>query len=159
ATISERLDAIEFHRADPKIIGVLDPEDLKLIQHRIDQSHLLADAMKHTPAREPFAEGATIVEDVLFSLVPRFLWPEKPLTLGGSAFVSRFTGRPFDVKTSVGVNYVFEFYVNFGPLGAVVCMMVFGVVCGAIDYYFFRAGPRSFVVEWTVILCMWQLCV
>lgn len=159
APIAERLESIDLQRANPRMLGLSDPDDLKLIQHRIDQSHLLSEAMRHTPAKEPFAEGATIVQDVVYSMVPRFLWPEKPVRLGGSEFVSRFTGRRFATNTSVGLNYVFEFYVNFGPLGAVICVMAFGLACGATDYYFFRAGPRSFCVEWTVVQCMWQLCV
>src|SRR5437588_7132358 len=105
APIAERLEAIDFQAANPRMLGLLDPEDLKLIQHRIDQSHLLSEAMRHTPAKEPFAEGATIVQDVVYSMVPRFLWAEKPVALGGSEFVSRFTGRRFAQDTSVGLNY------------------------------------------------------
>lgn len=158
ASISERFESIDFKGTEPRMLNFWDPHDLKLIQHRIDQSNLLAEAMEYTPAVEPYAQGGTIVDEVLVSLIPRFLWPEKPVALGGSAFVARFTGRRFDWKTSVGVNYLFEFYVNFGPLGAVACTGLFGIFCGAIEYYFFRQGPRSFCVEWTVILCMWQIC-
>ena len=140
ASIAECFEAIDFQSAEPRMLNFWDPEDLKLIQHRIDQSHLLADALEYTPAIEPYARGGTIVNDVLISLIPRILWPEKPLALGGSEFVSRYTGRRFDVKTSVGINYIFEFYVNFGPVGTVIGIMCFGIACGASNSTFSAMG-------------------
>jgi hypothetical protein len=158
ASLTERVQAFELRDEAPLFFNLFDPEDVKKIQRRIDQSNLLAAAMVHTPARQPYAMGSTMSENVLYALVPRFLWPDKPVKAGGAEFVTRYTGIPFQ-NTSVGVNYLFEFYVNFGPTGAVAGLFLLGVACGLLEYQFFARAPRSFAFEWTTILCTWTVCV
>lgn len=158
-SFEERLNAVDIQSSRSRLFfNIFDPDDIKLIEHRIDQSHLLAAAMRHTPAREPFAWGRGIVEDTLVALVPRFLWPDKPLASGGADFVSRYTGLQFGKKVSVGVNYLFEFYVNFGTVGALLCVLLMGLLCGVMDYQFFARAPGNLCVEWTILLCMWSIC-
>jgi hypothetical protein len=159
ASLLERAEAFDFEGDSPLLFNLFDPDDVKRIQHRIDQSHLLAAVIVHTPAKEPYAWGETMTENVLIALIPRFIWPSKPLASGGSEFVSRYTGMTFDKKTSVGVNYLFEFYVNFGPIGTVIGLLLLGLACGVLEYKFFELAPRSFAFEWTTILCMWTVCV
>lgn len=158
ASFAERVQAFEFQDQVPLFLNLLDPEDVKKIQRRIDQSHLLAAAMAHTPAYEPYAWGSTMSDNVLIALVPRFLWPSKPVMSGNTEFVARHAGLKFQ-KVSVGVNYLFEFYVNFGPVGTVIGLVVLGLACGILEYKFFEIAPRNFVMEWTTVLCMWTICV
>ncbi len=160
ASFEERVLTIKFEGGrGTYLFNLLDPEDLRLIQHRIDQSHLLSSAMQFTPSREPHAWGYSMVEDILMAMVPRLLWPNKPLSMGGSRFVSKYTGIKFAATVSVGINFLFEFYVNFGSLGTVICVAFFGVVCGVLDYLFFRFGFRSFFAQWTILMSMWSICV
>ena len=160
ASIEERILGIDFERGRGTLLfNPLDSEDLRLIQTRIDQSHLLAAAMQHTPARQPHAWGYAMIQDVLVALIPRAIWPDKPLTTGGNTFVGQYTGINFSRGVSVGVNYVFEFYVNFGQAGAVICIAIMGIMCGILDYLFFSLGYRSFAAQWTILLCMWAICV
>lgn len=141
------------------LLNPFSPDDLRLIQRRIDQSSLLAYAIQHTPSVQPHAWGYSMGQDILVALVPRVMWPDKPLAAGGSAFVSQYTGLKFSSGVSVGINYLFEFYVNFGALGAVICMTIMSIGCGILDYLWFSRGYRSFKAQWMILLAMWSICV
>jgi hypothetical protein len=159
-SMEQRLLGINFEpEQGTYLINPFDPADLRLIQRRIDQSSLLAYAIQHTPARQPHAWGQSMVQDMLIALVPRVLWPDKPLSAGGNQFVAQYTGQSFSSFVSVGINYLFEFYVNFGSLGAVICMTIMSVVCGVLDYLWFSFGYRSFRAQWMILLTMWSICV
>ena len=83
-----------------------------------------------------FAYGATIP---ISALIPRAIWPDKPLVGGGGMVVSDFTGILFDRYTSVGAGQVFEFYVNFGLPGVVTGFLLLGVVLMRLDRGIMRA--------------------
>jgi hypothetical protein len=141
----------------PSLFSFWDKQNIQNIQMRIDYSHLLAAAISHTPRVQPFAEGQTIFQHALVALVPRFLWRDKPLETGGSEYVSRYTGIPFQ-QVSVGTNYLFEFYINFGKLGGIIGLGIMGLLCGLLDYGYFARAERSLAWEWGIILVIWVLC-
>lgn len=126
------------------------------IRDRLDQSELLAAALRYTPQVEPYAGGETIWRPVLMALVPRALWPDKPVTAGGSEFVSRFTGMHFG-NVSVGLHPLFEFYVNFGVAGAVLGSLLLGIVAGVLDLTYLRRGANNLWVQVGVIQIAWVL--
>ena len=79
-----------------------------------------------------FARGETFRQAAI-SVVPRILWPSKPVTAGSPDIVSYFTGVPFAAGTSVGVGQVMEGYINYGTPGVVVLFVIFGTALGVID--------------------------
>jgi hypothetical protein len=124
-TLEERVGItinIFFH-AD----ALADPQDfVSTYRRRGDYSDLLAAALTHTPAMQPYAMGESYL-NILVAIVPRILWPDKPFQAGGNEFVSRYTGIWFDQSTSVGTNYLFELYVNFGTPGVLIGMFLLGL--------------------------------
>ena len=118
----------------------------------------MAATLDHTPARQPFANGETLL-DGFIALVPRILWPEKPFALGGSAFMSRYTGIRFDGDVSISTNYLFEFYVNFGLPGVTIGMFFLGICIAALEALFYQYCVSRPYVEWTVFMSMWTVCV
>jgi len=80
-----------------------------------------------------FARGDTLW-DALLALIPRALWPEKPITAGSGNLVSRYTGIDFASGTSVGVGQVMEFYLNFGTPGVLIGFIIMGVLVTAFDW-------------------------
>jgi hypothetical protein len=124
---------------------------------RADYSDLLAAAMTYTPAFEPYGLGKSYL-DVFIAPIPRFLWPEKPLKAGGNAFVSQYTGIRFDPHTSVGVNYMFEFYVNFGLVGVVFGLFVLGLLLGWMELLYYRYALDNLFYEYCLLLCAWSVC-
>ena len=129
-----------------------------LLQLRVDMTDLLAAQVRYQPLSEPYAWGETFVTS-FYTLIPRALWPEKPVVAGGSQFVERFTGivRPADDVTSIGLPYPFELYANGGPLLAVIGLGVIAYICARMEMKLFQR-PSSIGYFWalglsTIVLC------
>lgn len=95
---------------------------------RFNQGYHVAMAMKHTPAAEPYARGETIGRALLGSLVPRALWPGKPVA-GGHYMYERFAGQKLNYSANLGP--LGEAYANFGVGGAVATMFAYGFLLAA----------------------------
>jgi hypothetical protein len=69
----------------------------------------------------------------LMALVPRALWPEKPVVAGSPKIVKEMTGLTLSEHTSWGVGNVMEFQINFGIPGLVVGFFLLGFFLRALD--------------------------
>jgi hypothetical protein len=76
--------------------------------------------------------GHSVWEGVI-AVVPRALWPEKPVVAGSPKIVSEMTGLDLSENTSFGVGNVMEFQINFGIPGLVVGFFLLGLLLGALD--------------------------
>ena len=68
-------------------------------------------------------------EPLLAALIPRFIWPDKPLVQLGAWFALEITGTPTSGKTSsnsVNMSVPGELYLDFGWLGLVLGSFLFG---------------------------------
>jgi hypothetical protein len=113
-----------------------DPGDFKHLQRidsRLNQNFLVGAAVYQLGQTQNFARGETLW-DALLALIPRAIWPEKPITAGSGNLVSRYTGMDFAEGTSVGVGQVMEFYLNFGTPGVAIGFIVMGVLVTAFDW-------------------------
>jgi hypothetical protein len=158
AGISERITAFLEGATMPDSINPIDEANLNRVQERLDYSNLFAAALQHTPENEPYAMGSTIFEPAMMALIPRIIWPSKPISAGGSAYVTRFTGIDFQ-NASIATSYFFEFYVNYGPVAVIIGMGILGLVCGLGDYYYFKHAEKHIATEWTIFLCFWCLTI
>ena len=113
-----------------------DPRDLRHLDRidlRLNQAHLMGAAVVYLAGGSTqFAHGGT-VWDAVVALIPRAIWPNKPVIGGSGNLVSDYTGMRFADDTSVGVGHVMEAYVNFGRTGVLVCFLVLGVVVATAD--------------------------
>jgi hypothetical protein len=126
--IDETISTFEFF--DP-----FNPAHLARIDDRMNQSALVGSAVVHLQETGGYANGETLFDAVL-ALIPRALWPDKPITAGSGDLVARFTGLNFETgggKTSVGIGAVMEFYINFGTAGVVGGFMILGILVTALD--------------------------
>ena len=111
------------------------PADLwrpDIIQHytdRLNQGYHTAMCMAYVPANEPFARGATLLDDVRSALLPRFLAPGKQRA-GGAENIRRFSGVSGQ-RWSSNIGHYGEAYVNFGTGGAWLVMLLYGLFIGA----------------------------
>jgi len=90
---------------------------------------ILATVIENTPDPQPFMNGETYTLFLWAMFVPRFLYPDKP-TLGiYNDFAQRYGFvQEEDTSTSIALPPVCELYLNFGFVGIVVGMTVFGVL-------------------------------
>lgn len=125
----------------------IDPHELRdVLFLRFDMSEIYARQVRWQPANEPFAHGRTLTENLLVILVPRILWPDKPVKFGGTQFISRFTGMYRDTEegtVSVNTPVNLEFYANFGPVGAAFLLGIFGYACAKLELSLFRRDFRD----------------
>jgi hypothetical protein len=121
------------------------PDHLARIDARLNQNLLVGASveMMESGARE-FAKGETVLA-AFTSLVPRALWPSKPVYAGSPGIVTRYTGMSFAEHTSVGIGQVMEFYVNFGTAGVVIGFLLLGAFVGMFDTW---AAERLWHGDW-----------
>lgn len=89
---------------------------------------LLAEIVHDTPDTVPYWEGATYYP-IIFKPVPRFIFPDKPDEVTGQAFGHRYNLLdPENTDTSINLPQLVELYANFGTVGILLGMFVFGLV-------------------------------
>ncbi|MGA2134371.1 MAG: hypothetical protein ABSH50_18930 [Bryobacteraceae bacterium] len=126
-------------------IEPFDPENLdhlKRVEGRLNQNNLVGVAVYQLSQNQNFAHGDTLW-DALLALIPRAIWPEKPIRAGSGNLVTRFTGIDFSEGTSVGIGQVLEFYANFGTIGVVVGFLIMGVIVTVFDWQAAERLARS----------------
>jgi hypothetical protein len=92
-------------------------------------SHLMtfAEVVEKTPGMVPYANGETYYS-LLFTPIPRFVYPDKPTVETGQWFGHRYGFLDeMDTTTSHNLPQLIELYVNFGGLGVILGMFVLGV--------------------------------
>lgn len=105
---------------------------LLLIDGRLNQNWLVGAAVTRLRETDGYARGDTLW-DALLALVPRALWPDKPVTAGSGDLVNRYTDVKFAPGTSVGIGQVLEFYANFGTIGVIIGFAIMGLLVTAFD--------------------------
>jgi len=99
------------------------------------------------PASIPFLGGSTIRE-IPEALIPRSLWPKKPL--GVDSRVASYLYPGVDVAVPITVQG--ELYWNYDVAGVLFGAFLLGAACGAVGRLGFRApGTGPFLVYVTVI--------
>ncbi|HEX6062635.1 MAG TPA: hypothetical protein VFZ04_00375, partial [Longimicrobiales bacterium] len=146
ARLSRTLTGIEWFNPG-------NPTHILRVTGRLNQNYLVGAAVRRieSGARD-YAHGETVWH-AFQSLVPRAIWPEKPVRAGSPNIVSNYTGISFALGTSVGIGQVMEFYINFGDLGVILGFVVLGVVITMIDTW---AGMRLWAGDW-LQFALWYL--
>jgi hypothetical protein len=101
-------------------------------------SHLITFAwiIEMTPEPVPYWAGETYLP-ILYKLVPRFLFPDKPMEVIGQAFGHRYELLwPLDLETAVNLPQLVEFYANFGVPGVLLGMFIVGLGYRAFEAVF-----------------------
>ncbi len=123
-------------------------EHLRLIDIRLNQNMLVGASVVYLSSGfQEYARGATL-QDAAIAIVPRILWPEKPVRAGGNALVTAYTGIPFAAGTSVGIGQVMEFYINFGTTSVIFGFLIFGIFIAFFDlkaaHYLYQGDFQRF---------------
>ena len=133
ASVQERLDSLKTTFSTAEWFDAKSVEHLNLIDTRLNQDYLIGAAVEYIGSG--FAEHArgTTFWDALAAIVPRALWPNKPVVGGSGDLVSTYTGIRFADGTSVGIGQVLESFVNFGSAGVATCFLILGAALTWID--------------------------
>lgn len=114
-------------------INLYEPKNLIWIDYRLNLTYFTGLAVSNLEnGATTYANGETI-NNALLILVPRILWPDKPVEIGGSDLISRYTNLYFSIGTTYSMGQVMELYVNYGSIGVVVGFILLGIVIVTID--------------------------
>jgi hypothetical protein len=154
ASVGESISRMEW-------FDFTDPKHLRRVEDRLNQDWLVGAASYYLDSRpSEFARGDTLVA-AFAAVVPRAIWPDKPIIGGSGDLVSRYTGLRFADGTSVGVGQVMEAFVNFGADGVVLVFFVIGVVIVLVDrwsaYRLSHGDGNGFAVWYLPGLCLLQI--
>lgn len=111
--------------------GLLSMENLGPNIIRINQGWVLASAMDYVPLTIKHTNGELVWGYVYAAIVPRVFDADK-LNSGGHDLVNKYAGREIAGDTSVSLGLFADSYVDFGSLGAIVCLFFFGLLYGYI---------------------------
>ena len=136
--MEERINQVEETFQQFEWFDPLNRRHLDDIDRRLNYNWMVGAAMAHLRTPNDFGKGETLWMGVL-AIIPRVLWPEKPIQAGSMNFVSHYTGVKFAEGTSVGMGLIFEFYVNFGTFGVLIGMFIVGALVRYADH---RAGAE-----------------
>jgi len=147
--VGERLVDIE---------GTVDPDNLFFISVRLNQGWQVALTMKRVPQQFPFAHGETIINSIEASIIPRFLWPDKPKS-GGVENLRRFWGFNI-IGYSMNIGPLGEAYANFDVLGGIIYMLFYGLFFNFMLSTILKfAEKRPTIVLWLPFLFYYAISV
>ena len=102
-------------------------ESLRFSWYRLSYSGLFIHVMEWFPSSIPFWGGESYYP-VFTKMIPRFLYPEKPMDEIVKDFGHMINLLNYhDFKTSVSLPSMVEFYLNFGKQGVYFGMFFFGI--------------------------------
>jgi hypothetical protein len=109
--------------------GAVPPQALiDIASMRLAQFTVFGEVIEDTPAMVPFWEGQSFYP-ILFKPIPRFIMPDKPEEVSGSWFGHRYgLITPENTTTSINLPQIVELYGNFGLIGVIVGMFIFGLI-------------------------------
>jgi len=109
---------------------------------RISHTWLFAHVVKKSPAEVPYWGGQTY-KPLVTAMIPRAVWPDKPLEVTGGLFGKRYELLEPTSRTSLNLPWHIETYVNFGSLGVVIGMALIGAFLAVLDKLLNAPGRRE----------------
>lgn len=133
APMEERIDRSMDMISDFGWFDPGNPAHLNSLDQRLNQNYFAGlAATRIQDGAVDYLYGRSVWEG-LIALVPRALWPEKPVGAGSPKIVSEMTGLVLSDTTSFGVGNVMEFQINFGIPGVVGGFLLLGWLLGLLD--------------------------
>jgi hypothetical protein len=99
-------------------------------------SVMLAAALTVVPEELPYQMGRDTFGDLLFRPIPRSIWPEKPVT-PNQRMVSKLWPEAYEANAAnPEFSVVLSFYRDFGPIGVLLGLGVFGSLARTLYEYY-----------------------
>jgi hypothetical protein len=115
--------------------------------------------LERVPSEIPHTGGTHTASAVGHILMPRLLFPDKPILASDSELVRLYTGRYVageESGTSIGLGYIAEFYVDFGYVGALIACLFLGVYCGLFFRFWQYLCRIPSLVHAAAVLVAWS---
>jgi hypothetical protein len=120
---------------------------LAQIAPRLNSTLLAACAIKYMDQNQLPPNAPAFLQDLFLSpfhaLIPRFLWPEKPMESRSLWFNSEVLGAPEDTLTSVGMTPIGYLYFSGGALAIGIGFFLIGIAQRWVATSFWKCGSGS----------------
>jgi hypothetical protein len=131
--------------------AMFDVNSLFRIYTRTNEGYNITLVMRWIPAAKQFDNGSRLALVAAASVVPRFLWPDKPQA-GGKESMMYFTGFRIG-GWSTNVSPVGEAYGSFGTWGGIVFLFLLGMFIRAVYKRVFTiARTMPLILLWIPVL-------
>jgi hypothetical protein len=120
---------------------------------RLQYTYHFAKTLERVPEQIPFQNGNNWLEDIEFATTPRYLNPDKPI-LDNSIKASKYTGIHYlGAKSGVSfsLGYFAECYIDFGPYGMMIFLLIIGFVFGLTYNYLMRKSSKNIIFNYSVV--------
>jgi hypothetical protein len=131
--MGRRIDAVLGMFSDFSWLNPTDQDQLEAMHARLNQNYFAGLAAERIEFGEVNYLFGRSVWEGLQALVPRAIWPDKPVVAGSPKIVAEMTGLELSKDTSWGVGQVMEFQINFGIPGLVIGFGLLGWLLGTLD--------------------------
>lgn len=120
---------------------------------RLNQGWIISKVMNTVPNRVPHANGSTITEAINATLVPRFLNSDKAIS-GGKKNFELYAQHYLNNNTSMGISLAGEGFANFGYLGGIFFMFLWGLCVGWFWYKIntYSTSKYSTLMVWSPLV-------
>lgn len=148
-TFGDRMERMSTSFSEGEWFDIHNVDQLQRMDLRLNQDYLVGlAAVRLQRGQVDFARGSTL-RDAVLAIVPRAVWPDKPMSAGSGNLVPRFTGIAESDETSIGIGQVMECYINFGTPGLLVGFFGIGVLLVLFDQGAVRALQRGDAATFT----------
>jgi hypothetical protein len=116
---------------------------------RLTQGWHLGLTMRRVPARQSWVDGDEMWSDVVSSILPRALYPDKKEVNSPEKFY-KYTGHRIYNGTSMSIGILGDFYINFHEWGSFVMLFFFGALVAKLLYFFMKkyVYPNPINIVW-----------
>jgi hypothetical protein len=117
-------------------LEIFDPQKqshLNALDLRLNQNYFVGRAEQRIRSNEVDLKYGHTLWEALISLVPRLIWPSKPVMAGSPAIIMEMTGFIVAEGTSYGIGNVMEFYINYGLPSLISGFLCLGILLGWLD--------------------------
>jgi len=117
-----------------------------LIERLSSGFYYLSLTIPRVPRILPHENGEMALAAIRNATMPRFLFPDKPRLSGDSLIVRKYAGiwvAGEENKTSVGLGYIGEFYIDFGWIGVFIMCVLWGAAGGVMMVFYSLVSPNK----------------
>ena len=132
-SLSERLDTFKPILTEYEFFNPFNSTHISNIDDRLNLNNLTGLVVENFKQRHEFEKGNTF-KNIIYAVVPRLIWKNKPYYAGSDELVTKYTGVEFGKNTSVGMGYVMELYINYGSLAVLGGFFFLGFLIFLLDY-------------------------
>ena len=141
AVKTERLESLQKftelaakYYSAPTSVEAFEESDLFLnTLRRVGYLEFFALVLNRVPTDMPHEGGSLLAQNLTFSLIPRFLNPNKGVKDDGSK-VEKYTGFMVSSHSSFSLGHYVEHYIDFGKGGMLMFLFLYGIIGGFLFY-------------------------